>query len=148
MKPFMESDIGSKRPVKKHLDDTLDINVLDTPLEPCSVSPLSGFTRDGSCRMPKHDSGQHGVCAQVTEEFLNFTHSRGNDLTTPMPLHGFPGLKPGDRWCLCISRWKEAQANGVAPPVVLNATHASVLQEVPLSQLKGYALGNTDGAIA
>jgi uncharacterized protein (DUF2237 family) len=115
-------------------------NVLDKPLEVCSLSPLTGFRRDGDCRMESTDFGRHGVCAQVTAEFLAFTKRRGNDLSTPQPHHGFPGLKPGDRWCLCVDRWKEAQVGGVAPPVVLSATHRSVLKSISLTDLKQYAL--------
>lgn len=116
------------------------LNILGGPLETCSLSPMTGFLRDGGCRMPTGDAGRHGVCAQVTQEFLDFTKTRGNDLTTPMPRHGFPGLKPGDRWCLCTSRWKEAYDSGVAPPVVLAATHANVSRHIPLVQLKRNAI--------
>ncbi len=115
-------------------------NVLGKPLERCSLDPLTGFMRDGDCRIGPSDVGRHGVCAQVTDAFLEFTKSRGNDLSTPIPAAGFPGLKPGDRWCLCVDRWKEAQANGVAPPVILAATHAAALDGVNLAQLKRHAL--------
>jgi hypothetical protein len=90
--------------------------------------------------MPSSDVGRHGVCAQVTQAFLDFTRSRGNDLTTSVPLGGFPGLKPGDRWCLCADRWREAHDNGVAPPVILASTHADVLERIPLSYLKDHSL--------
>lgn len=90
--------------------------------------------------MPSIDNGRHGVCAQVTEAFLTFTRNRGNDLTTPNPLSGFPGLAPGDRWCLCVDRWVEAHDNGVAPPVILAATHAEVAQKIPLDQLNSLSL--------
>jgi uncharacterized protein (DUF2237 family) len=100
--------------------------------------------RDGDCRMPAGDFGRHGVCAQVTEEFLEFTRRRGNDLSTPQSMHGFPGLRPGDRWCLCIDRWAEAEANGVAPPVVLEATHADVVERIPLERLMAHALTSSE----
>ena len=114
-------------------------NVTGTPLEVCSLSPVTGFQRDGSCRTPQLDLGVHGVCSEVTDEFLNFTKSRGNDLSTPQPEYGFPGLKPGDRWCLCASRWREALDSGAAPPVVLSATSESVLEYVSLKDLLNYA---------
>ena len=120
----------------KHLNK----NVLNGLLSVCSRQPLTGFLRDGECRMPPGDRGRHGVCAQVTQAFLEFTHSRGNDLSTPYPMAGFPGLKPGDRWCLCADRWKEAHDNGVAPPVVLASTHADVLERIPLADLLDHAL--------
>ncbi|PLZ81622.1 hypothetical protein CBP16_09560 [Fischerella thermalis WC217] len=101
---------------------------------------MTGFYRDGLCSTGAGDVGVHVVCAQVTEEFLAFTKSRGNDLSTPVPAFDFPGLKPGDRWCLCASRWKEALDAGVAPPVVLSATHVSALEYVSLSELKQHAL--------
>ncbi len=115
-------------------------NILGQPLATCSLSPLTGFSRDGACRMPTGDFGRHGVCAEVTADFLNFTRGRGNDLSTPQPLYGFPGLKPGDRWCLCADRWAEAAENGVAPPVVLSATHADVLERIPMDRLVAHAL--------
>ncbi|MEO1075432.1 MAG: DUF2237 domain-containing protein [Bacteroidota bacterium] len=115
-------------------------NVLGTPLQPCSVDPLTGFFRTGDCRTGPQDRGTHVVCAEMTEAFLRFTRSRGNDLSTPIPAYGFPGLKPGDRWCLCVLRWKEALDAGVAPPVVLDATHARTLSVVDLDTLQAYAL--------
>ena len=115
------------------------LNVLGEPLETCSLHPLTGFLRDGECRIGSNDVGRHGVCAQVTDAFLEFTKNRGNDLSTPLPAAGFPGLKPGDRWCLCVDRWKEAEENGVAPPVILAATHAAVLDHINLAQLKHHA---------
>jgi uncharacterized protein (DUF2237 family) len=114
-------------------------NVLDTGLTICCLSPVTGFKRDGSCRTGDGDIGVHGVCSEMTPEFLEFTRSRGNDLSTPNPAYGFPGLKPGDRWCLCASRWKEALENGVAPPVVLSATSRTVLDYVDLQSLEAYA---------
>jgi uncharacterized protein (DUF2237 family) len=125
---------------EQRMSNHRDHNTLDRPLETCSLSPLTGAMRDGECRMPAGDFGRHGVCAQVTEEFLEFTRSRGNDLSTPQPMHGFPGLRPGDRWCLCIDRWAEAEANGVAPPVVLEATHIDVLERIPLERLMAHVL--------
>lgn len=116
-------------------------NVLDTPLQSCCTSPMTGFYRDGYCNTGAGDYGAHTVCAQMTEAFLTFTKAQGNDLSTPVPAFQFPGLKPGDCWCLCASRWKEALDAGVAPPVVLEATHASSLEYVSLSDLKPYAVG-------
>jgi hypothetical protein len=114
-------------------------NVLGTPLELCGDDPVTGFTREGDCKTGPEDVGVHGICATVTEAFLEFTKARGNDLSTPAPELGFPGLKPGDRWCLCASRWKEALDNGVAPPVVLAATNASVLEIVSRDDLLAHA---------
>ncbi len=116
-----------------------EINVLGTKLENCSLSPLTGFQRDGNCRTPKQDLGVHGVCSKVTEEFLNFTKSKGNDLSTPNPMYGFPGLKPGDRWCLCATRWREAMDHGAAPPVILSATSVGVLEYIQLDVLSRYS---------
>ena len=115
-------------------------NVLGTELKVCCTSPMTGFYRDGKCNTGGGDFGAHVVCAQMTEEFLAFTQSQGNDLSTPAPMFNFPGLKPGDRWCLCASRWKEAMDAGVAPPVALESTHASALEYVSLSELQTYAM--------
>jgi uncharacterized protein (DUF2237 family) len=115
-------------------------NVFGEPLAPCSLQPRTGFTRSGACETGPDDPGVHGVCARVSAEFLAFSAARGNDLTTPHPEFGFPGLKPGDRWCLCAARWQEALAAGVAPRVVLRATHARVLDVVDLADLKAHAL--------
>ncbi len=117
-----------------------DLNVLGEPLGDCSSDPMTGFHRDGCCSTGPEDIGRHVVCAQVTAEFLEFSRSRGNDLVTPRPQFGFPGLKPGDRWCLCAERWKEALAAGVAPPVSLWATHRAALDHVDLAELKRHAL--------
>ena len=117
-----------------------DLNVLGEPLQPCSMNPLTGFYRDGCCKTGEDDSGKHIVCAQMTEDFLNYTKSRGNDLSTAIPQFGFPGLKPGDQWCLCASRWKEALDAGKAPPVQLRATHEAALQIVSLDELQHHAL--------
>lgn len=118
-------------------------NVLGENLATCCTSPMTGYYRDGSCNTGGGDVGAHVVCAQMTEEFLTFTKSKGNDLSTPMPAYSFPGLKAGDRWCLCASRWKEALDAGVAPPVVLSATHASAVEYVSLNELKQHALDET-----
>ncbi len=115
-------------------------NVLGGPLESCCGDPLTGWFRDGSCRTARDDVGLHVVCAEMTAEFLAFSRARGNDLSTPVPTAGFPGLKPGDRWCLCAARWREAFEAGVAPPVILAATEESALSVVSLSQLKSHAL--------
>ncbi len=115
------------------------INVLGGVLEPCSTRPVTGFYRDGCCNTGAEDIGLHTVCVVLTAEFLVFSKSRGNDLSTPMPQYGFPGLKPGDRWCLCASRWKEALDADVPPQVVLEATHAVTLHVVPLADLKRHA---------
>jgi hypothetical protein len=113
-------------------------NVLGTALEQCSSEPMTGFFRDGFCRTGPADTGSHVVAARVTEEFLAFTRSRGNDLQTPRPMYDFPGLKAGDGWCLCALRWREAHEAGVAPPVILEATHEKALKFIPLETLKRY----------
>lgn len=115
-------------------------NVLGGTLQTCSTKPMTGFFRDGCCRTGPEDLGTHIVCAIMTEDFLEFSKSRGNDLSTPRPEWAFPGLKPGDRWCLCVSRWVEAFEEGMAPQVVLEATHAATLEFVNLSDLKKYAV--------
>ena len=115
-------------------------NVFGEPLAPCCTSPMTGFFRTGSCETGAQDRGAHVVCAQVTEEFLAFTRSKGNDLESPVPEFGFPGLKPGDRWCVCAAWWKLALDAGVAPPVVLGATHESALSQLSLDDLKKRAL--------
>ena len=115
-------------------------NVLGRDLQLCCTDPMTGYHRDGSCNTGPGDFGVHVVCAQMTEEFLQFSRSRGNDLSTPGPAYGFPGLVPGDRWCLCAERWKEALDAGVAPPVVLEATHISALEFVDLADLKAHAV--------
>ncbi len=115
------------------------LNVLGTPLQACSFDPLTGYFRDGCCNTREDDTGSHVVCARVTQAFLDFSRARGNDLVTPVPAYRFAGLKPGDRWCLCALRWKEAWEAGVAPPVVLEATHRRALDFVPLAALKAHA---------
>ena len=116
------------------------LNVLGEPLKPCSFDPVTGFFRDGCCNTGPEDRGRHTVCVRVTEEFLVFSRRRGNDLSTPHPEFGFPGLRPGDRWCLCALRWREAWEAGVAPKVILASTHRSVLRIVPLEVLKEHAM--------
>jgi len=118
-------------------------NVLGGLLESCSTAPRAGWFRDGCCRTDEQDFGRHVVCAVMTEEFLRFTRSRGNDLSTPAPEHGFPGLKAGDRWCLCVDRWRQALAAGVAPPVVLAATHSKALEVVSLDDLEAHSIDLT-----
>jgi uncharacterized protein (DUF2237 family) len=117
-----------------------DRNVLGEPLQMCCASPRAGFYRSGACETGPEDLGAHVVCAQVTEAFLEFTRGRGNDLSTPRPEHGFPGLKPGDRWCLCAARWKEALEAGVAPPVIITATHEAALEFVTFEDLLRFAI--------
>jgi len=116
------------------------LNVLGEPLAPCSLDPVTGFYRDGCCNTDYDDTGIHTVCVRVTAKFLAFSKQRGNDLSTPAPQFGFPGLKPGDQWCLCAGRWKEALDAGAAPKVVLAATHEETLAIVPLDDLKRHAL--------
>ncbi|MDN5250256.1 DUF2237 domain-containing protein [Betaproteobacteria bacterium LSUCC0117] len=116
------------------------LNVLGTPLLACSFDPLTGYYRDGCCNTDHNDHGSHVVCAKVTQAFLDFSVSRGNDLVTPRPEFRFAGLKAGDRWCLCARRWLEAFQAGVAPPVVLEATHRKALEIVTIEQLQACAL--------
>ncbi|MGH7093847.1 MAG: DUF2237 family protein [Stellaceae bacterium] len=115
-------------------------NVFGEPLSECCSTPLTGFYRDGSCNTGADDPGVHTVCTRVDADFLAFSQRAGNDLSTPLPQYGFPGLKPGDCWCLCAARWKEAFDAGQAPRVRLTATHEATLEIVPLDLLKKYAL--------
>ncbi|MBJ7327046.1 MAG: DUF2237 domain-containing protein [Chthoniobacterales bacterium] len=115
-------------------------NVLGEPLQPCSFAPATGFFRDGHCHTCAQDHGSHTVCAVMTAEFLDFSKSQGNDLTTPMPQYDFAGLKPGDHWCLCAGRWMEACEAGKAPKVNLAATNQAALAIVPLAMLQEHAL--------
>lgn len=115
-------------------------NVLGGILANCSKQPLTGFFRDGCCNTSDEDLGSHTVCTRVTAEFLEFSVAQGNDLVTPMPMFNFPGLKPGDQWCLCASRWLEAYEAGVAPKIVLAATHEAALEIVPLEALVKHAI--------
>jgi len=114
-------------------------NVFGEALEPCSEKPMTGFFRDGCCNTSDQDVGSHTVCVQLTQDFLEFSRFRGNDLSTPRPEFGFPGLKPGDRWCLCAERWREAHAAGMAPRVFLRSTHKRALEVVSLSVMKAFA---------
>ena len=115
-------------------------NVLGERLESCSIEPMTGFFRNGCCDTSAEDTGSHTVCVVMTAAFLAFSKARGNDLSTPMPQWGFPGLKPGDRWCLCAPRWQEAFAAGQAPRVVLRATHEGALEFCALADLKRFAV--------
>jgi len=115
-------------------------NVLGGLLQVCGVSPLTGFARDGICHTGLQDIGSHTVCVQMTEAFLDYSLQRGNDLVTPVPEYDFPGLKAGDRWCVCAARWLEAAEAGVAPPVILDATHERALRKVSLADLQYHAL--------
>jgi len=115
-------------------------NVMGGPLQMCSTTPITGFFRDGCCNTAPQDVGSHTVCAVMTDAFLAFSKSAGNDLSTPMPEYGFPGLKAGDRWCLCAPRWRQAFAAGHAPKVVLSATHEGALDHCELADLKTHAV--------
>ncbi len=117
-----------------------EFNVLGEPLASCCTDPMTGFFRDGSCRTGEDDHGSHTVCTRVTAEFLEFSRARGNDLSTPLPEYGFPGLKPGDCWCLCALRWQEAFEAGFAPQVRLESSHQRALEHVSLADLKAHAL--------
>ncbi|MCH2115484.1 MAG: DUF2237 domain-containing protein [Pirellulales bacterium] len=115
-------------------------NVLGTELQTCSLDPMTGFYRDGCCRTGRDDMGIHTVCIQATAEFLEFSRQVGNDLSTPIPMYDFPGVRPGERWCLCAQRWQQALKAGVAPPVVLEATHISTLEFSDLEDLQAHAV--------
>jgi uncharacterized protein len=128
--PLDSSGSGRPRP----------LNVLGGSLELCSIGPVTGFYRDGCCTTGPEDVGSHTVCAVMTADFLAFSRSRGNDLSTPEPAYGFPGLKPGDHWCLCAPRWQEAFRAGAAPQVVLRATEASACDYCALDDLKRHAV--------
>lgn len=123
-------------------------NVLGGPLRACSYAPLTGYFRDGCCRTRPDDTGRHVVCARMTADFLSYSLSRGNDLITPRPEWRFVGLKPGDRWCLCVERWLEAYRANVAPPVVLEATHEAALESIPLELLQSFAVDGDASASA
>jgi len=122
------------------MTDTQTRNVLGEPLAGCCDAPVTGFYRDGFCRTGQADIGRHVVCAVVTDDFLEFSARRGNDLSTPHPEFEFPGLKAGDRWCLCAARWAEAREAGVAPRVALTATHEAALEIIDLADLKAHAI--------
>ncbi|MDJ0877716.1 MAG: DUF2237 domain-containing protein [Halieaceae bacterium] len=119
------------------MDDS--VNVFGEKLETCGEEPMTGFFRDGCCNTSEQDVGSHTVCVEVTDDFLSYSRSRGNDLVTPMPAYGFPGLKAGDRWCLCAARWLEAQQADMAPRVFLRRTHMRALEVVPLELMRQYA---------
>ena len=119
------------------MDDS--INVFGEALETCSEDPVTGFFRDGCCNTSDDDLGSHTVCVEVTDKFLEYSRFRGNDLSTPMPQYGFPGLKEGDRWCLCAARWLEAYQQGMAPRVFLRRTHQRALEIAPLELLREFA---------
>lgn len=121
-------------------DNEPSLNVLGEPLEACSLKPLTGFFRNGCCDTNAQDVGSHTVCVVTTEAFLEFSKAQGNDLSTPMPEFGFPGLKPGDRWCLCAPRWQQALEAGMAPRVVLRSTHKLALGYCKLADLKRLAI--------
>lgn len=136
--------IGYDTNRKIYLEDSSSMskekNVFGMELQDCCTSPMAGFYRDVCCRTGAEDLGLHVICTEVTDEFLEFSKSTGNDLITPNPEFDFPGLKPGDRWCICALRWKEALELGVAPPVVLTSTHEAALEIVPLEELKKHAI--------
>jgi len=120
------------------MDESL--NVFDEPLETCGGEPVTGFFRDNCCNTSSDDTGSHTVCVEVTTEFLEYSRFRGNDLMTPLPQFGFPGLKAGDRWCLCASRWLEAYKAGMAPRVFLTRTHKRALEKIDMAVLKEFAI--------
>lgn len=115
------------------------LNVFGEPLDPCNLHPSTGYYRDGACNTCEQDIGSHTVCVETTEKFLEYSRFKGNDLSTPMPEYGFPGLKSGDAWCLCAARWLQAYQDGMAPRVYLMRTHQKALDTVPLELLKEYA---------
>ena len=121
-------------------DANKPLNVLGGPLRTCSTNPITGFLRDGCCNTNDQDHGSHTVCVELTAEFLEFSKLAGNDLSTPMPDYGFPGLEPGDRWCLCAARWQEAYENNMAPRVVLESTHQRALEIIALEALREFAI--------
>jgi Uncharacterized protein conserved in bacteria len=118
---------------------TDELNVLGTELVPCGTDPATGYLRDGCCHHLPSDPGRHELCAAVTDEFLEYSRRQGNDLITPRPAVDFPGLEAGDRWCLCVGRWTSAREAGVAPPVVLEATHEAVLSDISAATLREHA---------
>ena len=124
----------------KNIESKYQQSVLGEDLIPCSMDPLTGFYRSGCCDTGPDDQGSHTVCVVLTEDFLTFSRTAGNDLSTPMPEWGFPGLKPGDRWCLCAARWQEALQAGVAPSVLLEATNAASLEYVDLDDLRAHSI--------
>ncbi len=143
----MDDGSGSDGRTDDAEDGAGELNVLGEPLATCSADPETGFFRDGRCRPSPRDPGRHEVCAVMTDEFLTYSAEQGNDLVTPRPEYGFPGLEPGDRWCVCVPRWTEALAADAAPPVVLAATSEDVLDAVEPSTLREHAHedGETEG---
>ena len=137
--PFKDGSYKDSSYKDSFSKESQDKNVLDGPLECCCLDPVTGFFRDGHCRTDDQDFGRHVVCAIMTQEFLEYSRSKGNDLMTPVPEYGFPGLKPGDSWCLCATRWREAYTAGKAPQIKLAATHKSALDIIPLEALKAHA---------
>ncbi|MGB1195249.1 MAG: DUF2237 family protein [Synechococcus sp.] len=125
-------------------DQSKDLNVFGSALELCSCNPLTGWFRDGHCKSDPSDHGQHTVCCVMTESFLRYSKAQGNDLSTPMPAYGFPGLKPGDHWCVCAPRWRQAMEDGMAPPVRLEATEQGALAIIPLGTLREHAYQGMD----
>ena len=119
--------------------ETQALNVLGEPLQECGCDPMTGWFRDGHCRTNAADLGRHSVCCVVNEQFLSYSKAQGNDLTTPVPAYNFPGLKPGDHWCVCAARWLEAYQDGMAPPVRLEACEDSTLAVIPLDLLQAHA---------
>ena len=116
------------------------LNIFNEPLEACSFDPVTGFFRSGCCETSEQDTGSHTVCAIMTEEFLKFSKSKGNDLSTPVPAFDFPGLKTGDRWCLCAARWLEAYEASSAPSIIARATHRRALETIPMEVMKEFSL--------
>ncbi|MFB6184378.1 MAG: DUF2237 family protein [Haloarculaceae archaeon] len=116
-----------------------DLNVFGTELRPCGTDPATGYSRDGHCRQFRNDPGRHQVCAVMTDDFLSYSQAQGNDLLTPRPDLGFPGLEPGDRWCICVPRWLEAYEGDCAPPIVPDATNRAVLDDIPIQTVEAYA---------
>ena len=116
------------------------LNIFNEPLEACSFDPVTGFFRSGCCETSEQDTGSHTVCAIMTEEFLKFSKSKGNDLSTPVPAFDFPGLNSGDRWCLCAARWLEAFEEGSAPSIIARATHRRALEIIPMEAMKEFSL--------
>jgi uncharacterized protein (DUF2237 family) len=142
-RPKASQDLPAARDTLRVVASEPDVNVVAGDLQPCSAQPLTGFYRNGCCSTGPEDVGSHTVCSVMTEEFLEFSRTAGNDLSTPRPEWGFPGLRPGDRWCVCAARWLEAHGAGFAPPVVLGATHARALDVVPIEALTAYAALDT-----
>lgn len=122
----------------------MEKNIFDEPLETCCTGPMTGYFRDGLCRTVSQDTGTHTVCAVMTDEFLIFSAVKGNDLITPIPYYQFPGLKAGDKWCLCVTRWLQAERSGKAPKLILEATHEKTLDFVPLALLVKHAFRAED----